>query len=79
MSRKDWQNRTPRWRSSLTLPRVRRVIEALEYFITMKDLQEDPRYSGDLEYFQQTLNNFENPLPKRADSSMPLFEEDWDL
>lgn len=77
--RKDWETRTPRWRSSLTLPRVKRVIEALEYFITMRDLQEDPRYAGDLEYFQQTLNNFESSLPERAASSAPLFEEDWGL
>jgi len=77
--RKDWKNRTPRWRASLTIDRVRRTVEVYEYFITMKDLQEDPRYAGDLEYFQQTLKNFETSLPERAESAMPLFEEDWGL
>ena len=75
--RKDWKNRTPRWRASLTVDRVRRTIEALEFFITMKDLQEDPRYTGDLEYYRQTLDNFDNLLSKRAASNMPLFDEDW--
>ena len=75
--RKDWKNRTPRWRVSLTIDRVRRTIEALEYFIRMEGLQEDPRYTEDLEYYRQTLDNFDSLLPERAASTMPLFEEDW--
>ena len=74
--RKDWENRTPRWRASLTVDRVRRTIEALEYFITMTNLQEDPRYKGDLDYFRQTLDNFDSLIPEKAASAMPLFD-DW--
>lgn len=77
MSRwEDRHNRTPRWRASLTIDRVRRTIEALEHFITMKNLQEDPRYKGDLDYFKQTLDNFDSLIPERAASNMLLFD-DW--
>ena len=75
--RKDWEGRTPRWRASLTVDRVRRTVEAYEYFITMKDLQQDPRYTEDLDYYRQTLANFDTLLPEVAATSAPLFDNDW--
>lgn len=75
--RKDWEGRTPRWRASLTVDRVRRTIEALEYFIIQKGLQQDRRYAEDLVYYQQTLDNFETLLPERAATTAPLFDTDW--
>lgn len=75
--REDWKGRTPRWRASLTQDRVRRTIEVYEYFITMRELQQDPRYTGDLRYYQNTLVNFDTLLPERAATSAPLFDTDW--
>ena len=67
----------PRWRASLAVDRVRRTIEAYEYFIIMKDLQQDPRYTEDLDYYRQTLVNFDTLLPEVAATSAPLFDNDW--
>lgn len=75
--RKDWQSRTPRWRASLSVDRVCRTIEVYKHFITLKDLQQDPRHTEDLGYYQNILANFDTLLPERAATSAPLFDTDW--
>ena len=74
-SRKDWEGRTPRWRVSMDDARFGRLIEAFEYFVTMKNLWDDPRYVNDLELLKEARIKMATPLVSREDSSfMPLFD-----
>jgi len=78
MERRDWIGRTPRWRVSMDDARLMRLIETLEYFMTMKNLWNDPRYSNDLELLKEAKGKMATPLVAREDSSyMPLFEGDF--
>lgn len=73
--RKDWIGRTPRWRVSMDDARLMRLVEALEYFLTMKNLWDDPRYTRDLELLKEAKSKMATPLVTREESSfMPLFD-----
>ena len=77
MSRKDWIGRTPRWRVSMDNARFGRLIEALEWFITNKDLWGDPRYTRDLELLKEARTKLATPLVTRDKSSyLPLFDDE---
>lgn len=78
MERRDWVGRTPRWRVSMDDARFGRLIEAFEFFLTMKGLWDDPRYVGDLNLLKEARIKMETPLVDREDSSyLPLFDGDY--
>ncbi len=75
MQRQDWVGRTPRWRVSMDDARFGRIIEAFEYFLTVKNLWDDPRYTRDLELLKEAKSKMATPLVTREESSfMPLFD-----
>ena len=72
--RLDWKNRSPRWRISITQPDALVLLECIQYYITVKGLSADERYTNWVERLQALVGQIGTKLLTDK-YEFPLFDD----